>query len=254
MFEIIKNHKPIVLNCYTHNYADFEYFQVKKSSYFKPEWWKSLPKTQTNELGFQSNKNNNMRHCPGFVEMFKKSFTFPLPTDVYISAEEQKVESSKFDYGNEVNDSTNPVYSYEATINGYVESHNPKQFNNAFRPGFCHIKINNGWFFETKEDLDWIIVPAFWNLEKKVSDIFIPPAIDNYKHQHFTTWQFFIKTNGKPVFLEAGEPLVYMIPKTERKVIVKSHYDPDKCKKLKEKSESKFINNSYYKKLKKLIK
>lgn len=261
MFSIIKKHKPIVLNCYTDDYLIYEHFQIKKSSSFIPDWWKSLPNDYNDDdgLNFKCQSKATIKHCPGFVELFKKSFTFPMPTDLYMSSEEQHERSSNISYCNnneyeEDKSQQPPSYSFESTIPEFVRSHHPRQFNYAFRPGFSHIKLKDSWLLQTKENIDWIIVPAFWNLEKKVSDIFIPPGIDNYKYQHSTTWQLFIKTDGKPVFLEAGEPLLYMIPKTDRKVIVRSHYDPDEVKKLREKSKNPFIINGYYKKIKKLYK
>ena len=234
MFSILKNHKPITLYCYTDDYSVYEYAKILKSSYFIPEWFKGLKQIEDNST---SGLTRTMRGCPGFIELFKKSFVYPMWVDLSITASES--------------DQGEPQFFYDSAYGSdVVTSHGTFQYNNAFRPGFKHIKLSSPWFFETKEDLDWTIVPAFWNLESKVSEVFIPPAIDNYKRQHSTTWQMFIKTNNMPVMFNAGEPLVYLIPNTDKKVNVECVYDKEKTTKLAEKTKAVHFKKSYYKKQK----
>jgi len=234
VFSILKSNKPITLYCYTDDYSVYEYAKISKSSYFIPEWFKELKEIEDNSTSINK---RTMRGCPGFIELFKKSFVYPMWVDLSITASES--------------DQGEPQFFYESAYGSDVAtSHETFQYNNAFRPGFKHIKLSSPWFFETKEDLDWTIVPAFWNLQSKVSKVFIPPAIDNYKHQHSTTWQMFVRTNNTPIVFNAGEPLVQLIPKTERNVIVKCVYDKEKTIKLAEKSKNMHFKRTYYKKQK----
>jgi len=229
VFSILTRNKPITLYCYTDDYSVYEYAKISKSSYFTPKWFKELKQIEENK--------RTMRGCPGFIELYKKSFVYPMWTDLSITAFES--------------DQGEPQLFYESACeSNVVTSLETYQYNNAFRPGFKHIKLSSPWYFETKEDLDWTIVPAFWNLENKAAEVFIPPAIDNYKYQHSTTWQMFIKTNNIPVVFNAGEPLVHLIPNTERKVVVKCVYDREKTIKLIQKTKPIHFKKTYYKKMK----
>jgi len=234
MFGIIKKNKPIVLNCYTDDYAIYEFSKIQKSSTFIPNWWKDLKRVEENADG---NSLKTMRGCPGFIELFKKSFVYPMWCDMSFSSTES--------FEGEPH-----LFQESALGNNVLSSHSTVQYNNAFRPGFKHIKLNSAWYFQTKEDLDWVIVPAFWNLEYKNADILIPPAIDNYKRQHSTTWQMFVKTDGSTVHFSAGEPLVHLIPKTDRKVIINCHYSEEMVRKLSQTTRNIHFSKSYYKKQK----
>jgi len=234
MFGIINKSKPIVLNCYTDDYGVYKFAKIQKSSVFIPNWWKDLKKI---EESADDNNFRTMRGCPGFIELFKKSFVYPMWCDLEVSSIETANDDSQ-------------LFQNSPLGNDIVTTHSPIQYNDAFRPGFKHIKLNSPWFFQTKEDVDWIVVPAFWNFESKNSDIFVPPAIDNYKRQHSTTWQMFIKTDGSIVHFSSGEPLVHLIPKTDRKVIVNCQYSEEMVCKLSQKTKNIHFKKSYYKKLK----
>lgn len=228
MFGILKKEKPIVVNCYTKNYSVYNFAQIQKATNFIPQWFKEL-----------NSNARNMTGCPGFIELYKKSFIYPMWQDVSFFSHE----------------STNPnedpqLFQESALGDDILDSHPSTTYNKSFRPGFKHVRFHSPWVIETKVDLDWTVVPAFWNYEQKNADIFVPPAIDNYKHQHSTTWQMFIKTDGTPINFKAGEPLMQLIPKTDKKIIINSYYDPDTVKKLEEETSLIHFCKSYYKKIK----
>ena len=228
MFDIIIKQKPIIVNCYTNNYSVYEHSKIQKATNFVPQWFKKL-----------NNDKRNMTGCPGFIELYKKSFIYPMWEDLRF-----------FSYESQDQNQEPELFEESASGQSLLSSHNAHEHNYSFRPGFKHVKFTSPWYIKTKSDLDWIVVAPFWNNEQKNADVFIPPAIDNYKHQHSTTWQMFIKTDGTPVTFKAGEPLMQMIPKTDKSIILNTYYDPPMVKKLDESTNPIHFFKSYYKKIK----
>ena len=228
MFNIIKRNKPIIVDCYTNNYSVYNFAQIQDSKKFIPNWFKEL-----------NSNEKNLKGCPGFIELYKKSFIYPMWQDLHFFS----YESS------DINEEPQ-LFQESATDKQILVSHDSQQYNKSFRPGFKHVKFISPWFIKTKEDLDWVVVPAFWNHEQKNQSIFFPPAIDNYKNQHSTTWQAFIKTDGTDIIFKVGDPLVQLIPKTDRKIKLRCHYDPDTVKKLDDLTASIHFLKSYYKRKK----
>ena len=71
----------------------------------------------------------------------------------------------------------------------------------------------------------------FYNFDNHVN-MTIPPAILNFKHQHALNVNVFFKKpeNDKTERFEmyAGQPLIYLTPLTEKRIIIKTHQVSEK--------------------------
>jgi hypothetical protein len=108
----------------------------------------------------------------------------------------------------------------------FIEYHTPEIRGNKYLKDYHHFKLISPWRFKEKSGVNFLFSQPFYNFENP-TDFIIPPAIVNYKYQHNTEVNFFV---GKPkegtrhrLSLDAGQPLVYLTPLTEKRVVVKAH-------------------------------
>ena len=80
--------KTITVDAFTNQAGVYEYFPINKSTKHLPDWWLSLPKLQNfeNEAGIPF-ELSTMKRCPGFVDLYKKSFTLSSYTELKIKQE-----------------------------------------------------------------------------------------------------------------------------------------------------------------------
>jgi hypothetical protein len=88
--------------------------------------------------------------------------------------------------------------------------------------GCGHIKLTSPWFFEEKQGIKFSWNPCMWNGTHHKADMHILSGVVDYKYQHTTNVNAFIK-HGSIVKLDAGEPLVHLIPLSDKKVKVRNH-------------------------------
>lgn len=235
-----KNDEEIVLHAYTNDSLVYENFPISKASQYMPSWWKNIPSTLYREGAVTETPSNElptMRKCPGFVELFKNSFVYPLWADLQIDVKGSS--SSMYDYR----------FGFE---HEYSLTSHPEHDRGEFLPAnkFIHIKTPSVWVFNTEENIDWMTFGATWHQEPIINKVFWFPGVDNYKHNHATTWQFAVENKEQTIFIEAGTPLIQMIPVTERPVKIQSHYDPDAFNYYNRATSSFKFTNGYYSKIK----
>lgn len=63
----------------------------------------------------------------------------------------------------------------------------------------------------------------YWN-HRPIENFVIPPGIVNYKYQHTTHINMFLSLKEKKTFsLNAGDPMVYLLPLSEKEIVLKHH-------------------------------
>ena len=203
--------KKIIVNAYTNRQEIFEYSKLKPSSEFVPSWWKDLPSkpelVNTPEyLGYKL----NMRGCPGFVDLYKLGYMLPLWSDLLVEVGAKGDTSYRWQFSDQYSD---------ATVH-------PDHQRNKFLPDteYQHIKINAPWLLETKEDLNWAVVPPTWNVDNP-ENIIIPPGVLNFKYQRQINANLLIKRDkeSKIIKIKFHQPLMQIIPLTEKPVEFRFH-------------------------------
>lgn len=209
MFHIFIKRSEVVLDCFTFNYQAYELFKLDHGIKFIPNWWKELPKNPTIPNEFVGEvPTRNMRHCPGFIDYFKSGLILPLWTDMIINT--TKEDFSWF-FVNQID---------------HVETHPPHQHNNTFN-SFHHLKIGSPWYVKCKDDIKFLLSSPFWlqaQNEHIINNFHLVPGIISLKEQHSTNLNVFLPKKDNRFFLEAGFPLVYFLPQTEKKIKLKHHY------------------------------
>jgi hypothetical protein len=61
-------------------------------------------------------------------------------------------------------------------------------------------------------------------LDSELKNLIMPPAILNFKHQHYLHVNIFLPSKPQSYFVKVGTPLVHLIPMTENEVEFKSHH------------------------------
>jgi len=227
-----------VLDLYTFDKFAFDNHKIQPSMEFIPEWWKNIPP----KLFLEGNKKtegsraSTMRHCPGFIDLFKETFTLPLWGDLIINVDSEK---NMFDY-DFVPESDLNVFSHATFQRGEFMPDND----------FIQLQVESPWKAVSSDtDVNWLMVPAVWNQnEYMLRETTFVPGLLNFKYSHLTNVQLFINNSSQELFFSAGTPLVYLVPLTDREVEINHYYDPEKHSQLGRKSQSFSFVHSHYRK------
>ena len=79
------------------------------------------------------------------------------------------------------------------------------------------------WLIKEKTGIQFYVTNPFWNNPDLMDKLFITTGILDFKYQCATHVNSFIKKQNANILIQAGTPLVHMIPITEKKVKVKCH-------------------------------
>lgn len=201
----------IIVDFYTTRPEVFEFAKPMKSSKFFPEWWKKLPKEQGADTLVPY---STMKRCVGFTDLYKKGFVLPLWSDLQVSL-------------GEIN---NPTASWQFADFQSTAIDHPQDQRGDYLPSeqYQHLKLNNPWYAKCSEDIDWAFIDMPWNAANP-ENIIMPTGIMNYHHQHSLNINLFFPRSAKPRIesLKYGQPLVQLIPLTERDVECRYHLISD---------------------------
>lgn len=202
--------KPIVLDCFTAEAHAFEFAPPQKGTKFFPDWWKALP-LPDEEFAFEATKTHiNMRHCVGFVDMFRKAVALPLWSDIAV----------------QVHFDPNVGFRYEYADGRSTASAHPSDQHKGFMPPHAgqHVKLESPWRFKTSESVEWVATPSTFNVNSL--DYTLLPGVVNFKYWHGTHAQFVFARKPQEVAtynLRHGMPLYMYIPMSERPVDIRRH-------------------------------
>lgn len=200
--------KKITVDCFIDNELIATHQPIQKASHFIPEWWKNLSHTVTfrNEKTGLEYERGTMRGCAGFIDLYKQGIIMPMWSDVKI----------------EIIDSQ---YRYQFALNSCeITDHPPKQHNDNFK-GKINIKLTSPWVLKEKTGVDFLFMGCSWTTTRLFSEMSLMPGVVNFKNQMSTHVNSFVPI-GNPmysIFIEAGTPLIQMIPISEKRVVPKIH-------------------------------
>lgn len=233
--------KTLTVDFVTNDYKAYDYFPIDFSNKYIPQWWKNIPERYNNDT-FQTKANrlNTLKRCPGFMDVYRYSYTLPLWTSCEIIVDD------------EINDLGYSAVSADGTE---ISSH-PSYQAGDFMPSnsLIHFKFQSPWYgySSKKKDLIWNWAPAVWNNHSLIHKLLIPTAFRNFRGGSGTNIHTFVNSKkSDTIYLEAGVPMIHMVPMTDSKVNIKCHYDPDWCQKIESTLPHNFSHNgSYYAKRK----
>lgn len=239
--------KAVTLDCYTSNVDVFHSAPIKSGIHFYPEWWKTLPvsgsdwKNTSIENGNLTG-TNNMKGCVGFTNLHKKSFVIPMWCEWRIVIDKIGNEGCMYQFADLVS---------EAHAHPHVE-HN----NHYSAAEYQHLKIHSPWVFICNEPITWSFLPPVWHTLGEFDQVNMMMGVVDFYNQGSTNINMFLKRKEDVSHIEFpfNFPLAYIIPHTEKKVVVKNHLvSSEELSKISAQRGLKrnlFFSNAYHKYMK----
>lgn len=209
--------KSIELNCYTSYNHVYDMFKIESAKKHIPDWFKELPSTFTDPRSV--NPIPTVKTCVGIASYFRNGFIIPMWTDAQIG------------YVQANNGYTNTTQFVTQFSDGATKCqvHEQKQIGNNFMPDqtYANFKIFSPWVFDCDEDIDWLWTQPAYNFKYPDELILLPGALEfKYNSNVFINLGMRkLNENKEPkcINIEAGQPLVHLIPLTDRKEIGRAH-------------------------------
>jgi hypothetical protein len=201
--------KNIVLNCYTDRRDVYENAPIIKANRALPKYFHNLPKYSELNSPFDGT-TGNLRGCSGYTDLFGKGFVIPMWSDMAttVGARCSKGHFTEF-----------------ADEHTMVDEHTQEQRGDWLPDDdYLHHKIRSPWIFECDTDIDWHWSGMPWTMED-ITDYTVLPGVLNFNKSSDTNVNIMTKRHqdDRRLFIPYGQPLVHLVPITERKVEVKIH-------------------------------
>lgn len=199
--------KPIVVDFYTDRVDLYNYARPVKASKTFPEWWKNLPIISNPD---PIDPRASMKGCVGFLDLYANGFVLPIWSDLNVVVGPAESDFYQWKYADNLSN---------------AEVHIQHQRGDYLPPShYQHLKLICPWACVCKEDIQWVFLGAMWNFEKP-EDVLIPPAVVDFKHQALLNVNMFFPKGDKErmISFEQGQPLVHIIPMTDRPVVFNYH-------------------------------
>jgi hypothetical protein len=235
MLNFFIKRSKVVIDCFTNNLNAFDYFPIKESKNFYPEWWKSASKTYpvTEPSGIVIDKAT-IKSCDGFIDLYQQGFMLPLWSDLIV---ETNAGGFKYSFADDISE---------------IGSHDYNQMTTEFIQ-YTHFKILSPWGIREKQGVKFMFMQPSYNHVKTLTNWHVLPGVVDFKHQHATHINF-IAHQSRRYQIVAGHPLAHIIPLTDKEVELKLHVvDPTN-------PEHQRVKNNFYpffkgshKKIKKLV-
>lgn len=229
--------KTIVLDVFTDDCNLVNLLPPDYASNFKPKWWKDLEDNKsTIELNGIKVRNNTMRRCIGFKNYYSdSSIIIPLWSSFVLEYSETGSRS---------------IFS---DLTRTLEYQQEDQRGPNYLSEFHQFKLASPWQCKEKHGISFLYSQAFYNFKDPTAFV-MPPAIIDFKYQHATEVNFFVR---KPesgvnhrVSFDAGQPMIHLTPLTEKRVVIKKHVVT--TSELHDLKAPRFFFNGSYNRVKKL--
>lgn len=224
----------VVVDAFTEHAGVFQTAKFENSNLHHPKWWKSMPSTFKVELPSSIQIDApTMTTCLGFLELYNNSFTLPLWSDLIVKVTPDLQWASQWS-------------DQEGATT--ILSHNPEQYNNNF-PDKVHLKISSPWLLNEKEGVRFAWTEPTWHMLKYNPGVTVLPGIVNYKYQNSTHINVLLDARETQQYhFEYRQPMVSLIPLTERNVEFKHHLvSPSELKAARQRSYQSAFLRSYFK-------
>jgi len=235
----------IYLDCYTTQTHVYDLFKIESAKKHVPDWFRELPNTFDDPRSIIPIPT--AKTCSGIASFFRTGFIIPLWSD------------AKLGYApipNGYTTTIQPVTQFSDQLTK-CQIHEQKQIGKDFMPDnlYAHFKIFSPWVFECSENIDWLWLQPTYNF-KEPDSITVLPGVLDFKYNSNVFINFSIRKTSPSnspnlLSLEAGQPLVHLVPITDKEVIVRNHIvTVDQWNKISQKNNRVFFSNNHNKKRK----
>lgn len=203
-FNFLFKSKKKIVDCFTANPHAYNLFPISPSTKHFPEWWKNTPTT----LEKRTSANlivevATAKTCQGILDLYKKSYTLPLWSDLVMETEEQ---GCRFQFADE---------------SSTLSFHDSGLTNHTFG-NYLNIKLLSPWILKETSGTNFLFTQPFWSMPSDISTVQIPPGILEFKHQHSTHVNLLLNKGHRHDW-SAGKPIAHIIPLTENSIEFRNH-------------------------------
>ena len=219
--------KPIVLHCATKRTEVLQLAPIQRASKYLPGWWKELPDSVRTPDNLHA--ITTMKGCVGFKDHYSRGVMLPMWSDLAL----------------EIGPLGTNDYRYQfSDLRSEISTHPAYQHNNTFETSkYQHLKFRSPWVFVCEEETEFLFMSPLWSF-MFFSTMRLLPGTINFKYQgsniNFMVERLEAQQNIQIPFLE---PLVHIVPLSDRPIKLIVSDDPKIIKKGQDISyRSKFIN------------
>jgi hypothetical protein len=205
MFNFFHRTPEINLDCFTTDQHAYNLTPIIYANKTKPQWFKEIPLPKKHvEIDYENKqtKHRNLRSCHGFLEFYKKGVVLESWCDMAFKSE------------------GNGSITYYVSGPKEPVSHDTEQYGNAF-PKYVNVKLRSPWQFVCSEDVPFLFVGAEWALGDYGFKVL--PGVVDLKFSGQGNFFIMIPRNTEEFFIRSGQPLIHIIPLTEKKLKHKNH-------------------------------
>ena len=177
----------------------YELAPIDYAHNFYPDWWRKLPKAPISA----SAKQNTAKRCASIIDTYKKGIIIPMWCDYKFKMSSMGQQISM--YANE-----------KAGIDGH-----PLIQRQGFRENKIQLKHVSPWYIKSEKNVFFNFNPDFMNLNR--DDFQIIPGMLEFYNQHGTNINFFLDKKEQEIDILFGDPLVHIVPLTEREIVLTNH-------------------------------
>lgn len=165
-----------------------------------PAWWRGLKKQDF----------PTMKTCPGFVDLLKTTITVPLWKDYHIT------------YSDRIENVSVPGVSDKQQMEEWIDIHPSEQYGNHYKD-YVHIKLKTPWITVCNDNTKFLMTDATWHRNEFESYRVLPGELE-FRYQHSSHVNLFLPRakQSTKLELEAGNPICYLTPLTDRPVEVQA--------------------------------
>jgi hypothetical protein len=202
--------KEIVVDCFTFATTAALNFPIDRATKFYPSEFKSIPryndvKVSNHPESKLTVKSLTVKACNGILDLYSSGFIIPAWDEFHLEM---------LNNGDHVFHSRSNIFT--------TEKHPREQYGNEIYKGYSNLKITSPWLIKEKTGVKFSWNHPVWNRSDNVGNFTILPGIIDFKYQIQTNINTFMK-NGTIVQYNAGDPLVHLIPLSDKKVKIKIH-------------------------------
>lgn len=203
MFTFFHRRSEVTVDAFVNSRFIYECAPIVKSMRLAPAWFKKLPNRGVGDaFNNPITGNNNLKNCFGFIELFKRAFTIPNWGETHFHVEGEDIK-------------------WWATYKQPV-IHSRSQYQGGF-PNHTLLKIESPWLIREKSGVQFVAFGAEWNLD--TYPIRVLPGMLEFSLMYVSNMFLAFEHRKEPydVFLPINQPLMHVVPLTDKKVTVKSH-------------------------------
>ena len=203
----------IHIDCFIADELIYNNFKIDTANKFTPKEWRQFPPYITKKANDNPNSKltvqmETFKKCRGIVDLFSVWFILPCWADVQL----EMFDVGKFNI-------TGFNSPNAAIAVGY---HGREQYGDEIYKNFAQLKFESPWFLREKTGVQFTWNPCMWHDTNQKENVQILSAVVDFHYQMSTNVNMFIKKGSISKF-NAGDPLVHMIPISDKKVKLHHH-------------------------------